>query len=120
MCQDSWDYFSQWSIFPYMISRITRFVFKDTIISDRNSFQYGPVCIDSTLRGTDTFPRLFEEMRIELFFRYPVGITFINKVNERSYKAHLHKLGMAVIDEFEFSGRKYYGLAFNTAQSVFP
>ena len=70
--------------------------------------------------GTDAFPRLFEEMRMELSSRYPVGITFINKVNERSHHAHTRKLGMVVVDEFEYSGREYYGLAFDTAQSVFP
>ncbi len=59
-------------------------------------------------------------MRITLSSGYPVGITFINKVNERSYKAHSRKLGMIVIDEFEFSGQEYYGLAFDTAKSVYP
>ena len=77
------------------------------------------ICVDYSLRGTGTFPRLFEEMRIELSSRYPVGITFINRVNERSYKAHTRKLGIAVIDECEFSGREYFGLAFDTGRSVF-
>ncbi len=116
----SWDYFSQWPIFPYMISRLSGVNFNNINISDKNTFQYGPICIDSTLRGTDTFPCLFEEMRIKLSSSYPAGITFINKVNERSYKAHISKLGMIVVDEFEFSGREYYGLAFDTAKSVFP
>ena len=115
-----WDYFSQWAIFPYMISRLSGFIFKGTKISNQNSFQYGPICVDSSLRGTDTFPRLFDEMRIELSASYPVGITFINKVNERSLNAHTRKLGMVVVDEFEFSGREYYGLAFDTNLSVFP
>ncbi len=110
-----WDYFSQWPIFPYMISRLSGFIFNGTKITDQNTFQYGPICVDSSLRGTDAFPRLFDEMRTALSCRYPVGITFINKVNQRSYKAHTHKLGMLVVDVFEFSGREYYGLAFDTA-----
>ena len=114
-----WEYFSQWPIFPYMIARLSGFIFNGTNVSDQNTFQYGPICVDSSLRGTDTFPRLFDEMRIELSSRYPVGITFINKVNERSYKAHTRKLGMVVVDEFEFSGREYYGLAFDTANQFF-
>ena len=113
-----WDYFSQWPIFPYMISRLSGFVFNNTTISEKNTFEYGPVCIDSSLRGTDAFPRLFEEMRIKLSSTYPVGITFINKVNDRSYKAHTRKAGMTVVDEFEFSGKNYYSLAFDTALSV--
>src|SRR6185369_14015831 len=71
----SWDCFSQWTIFPYMISRLSGFIFNGTNITDQNTFQYGPICVDSSLRGTDAFPRLFEEMRIALSSRYPVGIT---------------------------------------------
>ena len=114
----SWDYFSQWPIFPYMMSRLSGFIFNGTCVSDQNTFQYGPICVASSMRGTDAFPRLFEEMRIEMTSRYPVGITFINKLNERSYQAHTRKLGMVVIDEFEFSGRQYYGLAFDTGRPV--
>ncbi len=114
-----WDYFSQWPIFPFMISRLSGKVFNGINITEQNSFQYGPVCIDTGLRGTNAFPVLFENMRSAFSLRYPVGITFINQVNERSFKAHTNKLGMALVDEFEFSGRNYYGLAFDTEKSVF-
>ena len=114
----SWDYFSQWAIFPVMIERLFGTVYNGTGITDQNSFQYGPVCIAKSLRGSDAFPRLFEEMRLELAPRYPLGITFINQVNARSIKAHKRKLGMVVVDEFEFSGQRYYGLAFDTVRSV--
>ncbi|WP_444996800.1 hypothetical protein [Aliikangiella sp. IMCC44359] len=115
---NGWDYFSQWPIFPFMIARYEGEIFAGTLITQANTFQYGPVCIDSSLRGTDAFPRLFEIMRLTLANRYPVGITFINQVNERSYQAHIKRLKMQVIDEFEFSGRYYYGLAFDTSISV--
>ncbi len=114
----SWQYFSQWPIFPFMISRLSGADFNGITISDQNTFEYGPICIDASLRGTDAFPRLFEAMRIEFSSQYPVGITFINQVNERSYKAHTKKLGMVVVDKFEFSDRNYYALAFDTTQSV--
>ncbi|MCP4113441.1 MAG: GNAT family acetyltransferase [Desulfobacteraceae bacterium] len=113
-----WEYFSQWPIFPYMISRLSGMTFNNLTISKTNSFQYGPICVDSALRGSNAFPSLFKEMRVAFSHKYPIGITFINRVNERSYKAHMQKLGMAVIDEFEFSGREYYGLAFDTQKSV--
>jgi hypothetical protein len=57
-------------------------------------------------------------MRREFVARYPIGITFINRINERSAAAHMRKLGLSLIDEFEFSGRYYYGLAFDTSASV--
>jgi len=115
---DDWKYFSQWAIFPFMIDRLSGILFNTIKILETNSFQYGPICVDASLRGTNAFVLLFEQMRIELASRYPVGITFINRVNERSYQAHTKKLNMVVIDEFEFSGRQYYGLAFDTKRSV--
>ncbi len=114
----SWQYFSQWAIFPFMISRLTGTNFNGITISDQNTFEYGPICIDASLRGTNAFPRLFEAMRIEFSSQYSMGITFINQVNDRSYKAHIKKLGMVVVDKFEFSDRNYYALAFDTAKSV--
>ena len=113
-----WDYCAQWPIFPFMIDRLTGRDFAGTNITESSTYQYGPVCVDASLRGTDTFPRLFEIMRIGFAKRYPVGITFINRANPRSHRAHTAKLGMAVIDEFEFSEREYYGLAFETDRSV--
>lgn len=113
-----WDFFAQWPIFPYMASRLSTLTFLGDAVHPVKSFQYGPVCIEPSLRGTGLFPRLFEEMRLEFSSRFPVGITFINRINERSYAAHTRKLGMTVIDEFEFNGRNYYGLAFDTSRSV--
>jgi hypothetical protein len=79
-----------------------------------NSFEYGPVCIDISLRGTDAFPKLFGKMREKMSEKYLLGTTFINKVNERSYQAHTRKVFMDVIDEFEFNNNNFYGLAFLT------
>lgn len=81
-------------------------------------FQYGPVCVDAAYRGLGVFPRLFEAMRLGMCERYPIGVTFINRLNPHSYHAHTKKLGMTVVDEFEFNGRPYYGLAFDMARSV--
>jgi len=114
----AWDFFSQWPIFPYMVSRLGSLTFKGGAVPADKSFQYGPVCIGASHRGTGLFPLLFEEMRREFVSRYPIGVTFINRINERSIAAHRRKLGLSLIDEFEFSGRNYYGLAFDTSVSV--
>ncbi len=114
----SWDYFSQWAIFPFMVSRLNELNFRTEKITPSNSFQYGPICIDEDYRGSELFPRLFETMRIELNKRYPIGVTFINKINKRSFEAHTKKLKMDIIDEFEFNGNNYFGLAFSTNESV--
>jgi hypothetical protein len=109
-----WDFFSQWAIFPYMISRLSQLKFQGTQITASNTFQYGPVCIDRTLRGSRVFPQLFETMRSSFSDRFPIGLTFINKANPRSLAAHTRKLNLEIIDEFEFNGNFYYGLGFWT------
>ncbi len=110
----SWQYFSQWPIFEYMVSRFEQSPFRGQVLTVDNSFQYGPVCIDHSLRGTDAFPRLFAEMRAGMSNRYAIGGTFINQINIRSVKAHTQKLDLEIIDDFGFNGQRYFGLAFFT------
>jgi len=114
----TWAYFSAWPIFPFMIDRLAGKKFGNIIISDTNTFQYGPVCIDEKYRGTGLFSQLFEGMRIEMAKRFPVGLTFINQVNTYSYHAHTKKLGMELIDTFPYNGNEYYTLGFDTTKSV--
>ena len=114
----SWDFFAQWAIFPFMVSRLATLKFRGKPIIVEDTFQYGPVCLDQRFRGTGLFPSLFEKMRREFSAQFPVGITFINRLNQRSFEAHTRKLGLEVIDEFEFGDKSYYGLAFDTAISV--
>jgi hypothetical protein len=47
--------------------------------------------------------------------RYPIMVTFINKINPRSHAAHTRKLGMEVVQEFEYNQNHYYELVCPTA-----
>ena len=114
----SWAYFSQWAIFPFMVNRLPDIKYGNFEITEKNSFQYGPVCIDMAYRGSGLFPKLFEVMRLAMNAHYPIGVTFINKINQRSYEAHTKKLKMEVVDEFTFNGNNFCGLAFRTDESV--
>jgi|SRR5690625_642526 len=114
----SWKYFEQWEIFNYMVSRFPEMSFGGREITTENSFQYGPVCIDKKYRGQGLFNQLFEEMRLEFVKRYPISVTFINKINEISTAAHTRKLGWEVIDEFEFKENQYLTLALDMTVSV--
>ncbi|CAM4113178.1 GNAT family N-acetyltransferase [Flavobacterium antarcticum] len=113
----SWTYFAQWEIFNYMVSRFPSLSFQGDEITTENSFQYGPVCIDKKYRGTGLLPLIFEEMRLELLKKFPISITFINKINPISEKAH-KKLGWEIVDEFEFNSNSYIGLALDMNKSV--
>ena len=114
----TWAYFYSWPIFPFMIERLSGKKFGDMIISDTNTFQYGPVCIDDKYRGAGLFNLLFEGMRIKMAKRFPIGLTFINQVNTHSYHAHTKKLGLEMIETFSFNGNEYYSLGFDTGKSV--
>lgn len=114
----SWNYFEQWEIFEIMISKFPKLSFNGTPITTENSFQYGPVCINENFRGNGLLNQLFEEMRIEFSKKYPISITFINKVNVISEKAHTKKLGWKKLNEFTFNNNTYLGLAFDMKNSV--
>ena len=114
----SWKYFEQWEIFNYMVSRFPQLSFNGNEITTQNSFQYGPVCIEKDYRGQGVLNLIFEEMRIEFLKKYPLSITFINKVNAISTRAHTKKLGWEIIDEFQFNNNTYLGLAFDMSNSV--
>jgi sulfur transfer complex TusBCD TusB component (DsrH family) len=111
-----WTFFSQWAIFKVMIDRMPLLKFQDREITVDNSFQYGPICIDRAIRGSQVFPELFDLMRSSFAPKFPIGVTFINKINQRSFVAHTRKLNLDIIDEFEFNGNSFYTLAFLTAQ----
>lgn len=114
----SWKYFEQWEIFNFMVARFPNLSFHGKPITTENSFQYGPVCIAESYRGKGLLNQLFEEMRIEFYKKYPLSITFINKVNAISEHAHTKKLGWEIIDEFEFNSNHYIALAFDMKNSV--
>ncbi|MCK9450956.1 MAG: hypothetical protein M0Q90_04645 [Bacteroidales bacterium] len=114
----SWKYFEQWEIFNFMVARFPDLTFNGSEITTENSFQYGPICIDKNYRGSGLLNQLFEEMRIEFFKKYPISVTFINKVNAISTAAHTRKLNWEIIDEFEFNNKTYIGLAFDMKNSV--
>ena len=113
---ESWNFFSQYPIFEYMISLFPSLKFLNVEINTINSFQYGPICIDKKYRGQGLINLLFEFMRIHTVKRYQVGVTFINKTNIPSLKAHTEKLNWTVIDDFQFNDNDYYILAYDMSK----
>lgn len=110
----SWEYWSAWPLFEYMIQHLPNNEYMGQILSTENSYQYGPICIDKAYRGTDVFPNLFEFSRKQMKDRYPILITFINQINPRSYRAHT-KIGLELIKNFEFNNNQYYELGYDVS-----
>lgn len=109
----SWDFFARYPIFEYMITLFPRFEFRNLELNTTNSFQYGPVCIHKDYRGQGLIKILFEFMRINTLEKYPLSVTFINKINIPSTKAHVEKLKWTIIDEFSFNNNEYIVLAYD-------
>ncbi|SFV66745.1 Protein export cytoplasm protein SecA ATPase RNA helicase (TC 3.A.5.1.1) [hydrothermal vent metagenome] len=104
----SWEFWSKWAMFAYMIEELPKLEYKGMKLSTDNSYQYGPICIDKLVRGTEVLPKIFNFALKQMSKRYPILITFVNQINTRSYEAHHRKLGLDVICEFEFNGNRYW------------
>jgi hypothetical protein len=111
----SWGFWSQWAMFEYMIADLENLEYLGETLSTENSYQYGPVCIDKSIRGSGMLEHLFDMARVEMAKRYPILVTFVNKINTRSYEAHKRKLGLTVIQEFKYNGNEYYQFVHDTS-----
>ena len=107
----SWDFWSIWPMFSFMIKDLQNLAYEGQVLNTENSYQYGPICIDKNVRGTGVLEKIFEFAKNKMSERFPVLVTFVNKANGRSYEAHKRKLGLDVIQEFEFNGNYYYEMA---------
>lgn len=114
----SWGFWSQWPMFAHMIKELHKLEFLGQQLGIMNSYQYGPVCVEKAVRGTGVLEQIFDFSRQKMAERYPYLVTFINKINTRSFSAHTKKLGLHVIQEFEFNGNQYYELVYDTSKPV--
>ncbi|MBT5935128.1 GNAT family acetyltransferase [Sulfurimonas sp.] len=114
----SWQFWSRWPMFAHMIKDLHNLTYLGQTLSVENSYQYGPICIDKSVRGTEVLPEIFDFTREEMSKRYPILVTFVNKINPRSYEAHKRKLGLEVIQEFEFNGNYYYEMVYDTSKTL--
>lgn len=112
----SWQFWSQWPLFQFMIESLGDSNCLGQEVTPENSYQYGPVCVDKKVRGKGVFEHIFNFSLREMSKRYPIMVTFINKINPRSYQAHTHKTPLKVINRFEFNNNHYYKLACQTVQ----
>lgn len=113
----SWHYWSKWPLFQHMIQDLPSTTYMGQVLSQENSYQYGPVCIEMAYRGKDVLPKLFDFSRVQMQKRFPILITFINHINKRSIAAHVDKLGLDIIKSFEFNSNMYYELGYDTSKS---
>ena len=75
----------------------------------RDSYVYGPICIDAKERGKGLAQLLFDELRRLLPGRE--GVLFIRRDNEASIRSH-RKMGMREVSSFPFGGMEHVVLAY--------
>ncbi len=117
MCA-SWQFWSAWPMFIHMMKDLPKLQYLGQTLTVDNSYQYGPVCIDKSVRGSGVLETIFEFAREQMAKKYPILVTFINKINPRSFEAHTRKLNLEVIQEFEFNNNNYYELVYDTSKKL--
>ena len=111
----SWEFWAQWPLFTYMIEHLQEYSLDGQVLSVENSYQYGPVCVHTSVRGTGVFEQLFYASLASMKERYPIMATFINHVNPRSYAAHTRKVHTTEAGSFQFNNNNYYLMACSTS-----
>ncbi|WP_455756722.1 GNAT family acetyltransferase [Sulfurimonas sp.] len=115
----SWQFWSKWPMFEHMIKDLKNLEYLGQKLSVENSYQYGPICIDKSVRGSGVLEKIFDFSRKEMSKRFPILVTFVNKINPRSYEAHKRKLGLEVIQEFDYNNNHYYEMVYDTSKKQF-
>ncbi len=110
----SWDFWSAWPMFAFMIEGLSELEFQGQTLTVENSYQYGPVCIDKSVRGRGVLEQIFAFAKQHMAQRFQFLVTFVNTMNERSYQAHQRKLGLHVVQQFEYNGKRYYEMVCHT------
>ena len=115
----SWNFWSRWPMFAFMMEDLPNLEYLGQKLTVQNSYQYGPVCVDIEYRGSGVLEKIFDFARENMAKRFPILVTFINKINPRSYEAHTKKLKLEVIEEFSYNNNNYYELVYDTSKSLF-
>lgn len=114
----SWGFWSRWPMFAFMIEGLGELEYLEQKLSVENSYQYGPICIDKSVRGSGILEEIFDFAKEHMSKRFPILVTFINKINPRSFEAHTRKLGLEIIKEFSYNNNNYYELVYDAAKPL--
>ena len=109
-----WEFWTAWPMFRHMISIIPDYEFDGKKLIVEESYQYGPVCVDRSIRGTGAFEDLFFASLEQFRDRYPVMLTFVNQINKRSENAHNNKVHMETLGTFDFDGNHFFLMGIRT------
>jgi predicted GNAT superfamily acetyltransferase len=95
-----------------MIESYSRVRFESKLLSQYNTYAYGPVCIARAYRRNGLLRGLYEAQKKELAGKFEVGVALIARTNPHSMQAHVAGLGMTEVGEFEVNGNIFATVAF--------
>lgn len=117
LCAARCEYCTQFPLVAAMIRTFSEVQFQGRPLSAYRSFIYGPVCIARAQRGRGLLVGLYQALLNTVEGKYEVGVALIAKENPRSLRAHVRKLAMTPVGEFDFAGRWFDILAFSVTRS---
>ncbi len=117
LCGSSLGPARQVPLLSHIIDLFPETRFRDRSLNQYRSFIYGPICVDKPLRGQGVVQGLYTELLRQLDSSFDVGVLFISHNNPRSLYAHVDKLGMEKVGDFEFNDSGFSLLAFGVPSS---
>lgn len=103
----SWQFLSRWPMFEYMAGELDKYQVGGLTLNVDNSYQYGPICVDSAWRGLGLAEAMIDAHCAIFSQKYRVLVTFVNEINPRSMHFHLNKVGLASAGGFSFNNNRY-------------
>ena len=103
-----------WPLFRHMMDIIPDYSFEGNPLVLSETYQYGPMCVDRSIRGTGAFEKLFFTSLAQWKEQFPIMLTFVNQINKRSENAHNNKAGMETVGTFDFNNNHYFLMAIRT------
>ncbi|MBQ3428319.1 MAG: GNAT family acetyltransferase [Mogibacterium sp.] len=109
-----WEFWEPWPLFRHMMDIIPDYEFEGKKLVLEETYQYGPMCVDRSIRRTGAFEDLFFASLKQFRDRFPIMLTFVNQINKRSENAHTNKAHMTTIGTFDFGDNHYYLMGIRT------
>lgn len=109
-----WEFWSAWPLFRHMMDIIPDYAFEGKPLVLEETYQYGPMCVDRSIRGTGAFQDLFFASLNQFRDRFPIMLTFVNQINKRSENAHNNKAHMETVGTFDFGDNHYFLMCIRT------
>jgi L-amino acid N-acyltransferase YncA len=113
LCSGSVDYSRQFPLLAAMVQCFPKLRYAERPLDSYLTFVYGPVCIARSQRGRGLLRSLYHELLNALGTSYDLGVALISKNNPRSFEAHVRKLSMTLVGEYEFREQQYDIVAFH-------